>query len=87
MFGRRKPTFPAFIHPDDCKILKADPGVRSNGRSMGIGWRSAFAARSTTTNRPVSAEFGSTRGTRRTCATCRSASIGTPPIPPSFEPS
>ncbi len=31
MFGRRKePTFPAFLHTDDCKIFKTDPGVELN---------------------------------------------------------
>jgi hypothetical protein len=90
MFGLSKkgPTRP-FAHADKCKIVKADPTVEISWLAVEGGhWRRVCqCGPRTSTRRPPTLEFGSTRLTRPPSTMRDSASIGTRPIPFSSGPS
>jgi hypothetical protein len=85
MFGVKKkgPTQP-FIHADNCRIVKADPGVGIpwNYEGAGSGRQSACTRSSTSVSPSPTTMFGSTRTTRRPHVISGSESTSLRPILP-----
>ena len=88
MFGlsMKGPTH-SFVHADDCKIVKADPGVEIMWSEIESGhWQAECrCGKETFMRRPPTVVLGLTRMTRLPSATRRNASTGARPIPLSFE--